>query len=369
MKSNTKSNVNTYRLLFHFSVTLVILFPWPWFFRADEFKDLNNFSEFLNFWIIFTLITIPFYFTNSYLLVTFFLKRRKYLLYITMLLVCIFLSILLKEVLQISFFFPTENTLAELLQKPFHVFPMLMIFAIGTSFEMILSWEKQRRKEEETEKEKIRAELSFLKTQINPHFLFNSLNNIYSLSEKKSDRAGEAILLLSDILRYVLYETNHGKIQLRKEIQHLENYISMQRVRISAMEGLTIEFKYHGDVGNILIEPLLLIPFVENAFKHGISYEGPSKILIELFVTDNVFTFAVMNSKKKNQDLITKSNRDREGIGIANTKRRLDLMYRNRHVLSIKDSPDQYNVKLAIQLVEKEDWQNYAPLKVISAVN
>jgi len=367
MRSPKESNTNTSRHLFHISIALIILFPWPWFFKPGEFKHIVSIAEFAKFWMIFQIIMVPFYFLNSYLLVTYFLKKRKYGLYTAMLLACLLLSVLLKTALQPLFSFTQDFATEEFFKKPFHILPLLMIFALGTCFEMIISWEKQGRKEEEIEKEKIGAELSFLKSQINPHFLFNSLNNIYSLSEKKSDQAGEAVLLLSNIMRYVLYDTNHGKIQLKKEIQHLENYIAMQRLRISGKENVHIQFNYHGDIADVLIEPLLLIPFVENAFKHGISYDDPSKIIIELQVTKKVFTFGVLNGKKRRQEPSIQHDIDHGGVGITNTKRRLELMYRHRYELSIEDSADRYYTHLTIRLTQEEDWSSYAPLKIVAS--
>ncbi len=267
---------------------------------------------------------------------------------------CVIGSIVLSGLVKTIFLYkivPIEDFPIELKGSiPIHIFPVILLFALGTSFEMILTWDSQGRKEAVIEKEKISAELSFLKTQVNPHFLFNSLNNIYSLSEKKSERAGQAVLLLSNIMRYVLYDTNHGKMHLEKEIIHMEDYIAMQRLRLSEKENITIQFTYSGDIKHVLIEPLLLIPFVENAFKHGISYDEPTKIIIELSVSKTAMGFRVLNTKKRSKENSMADPNTYGGIGIQNTKRRLELMYGKRFELTTEDREDLYVTNLVIQL-------------------
>ncbi len=346
-----KLSINSYRLLFHASIALIVIFPWPLILpRSKDVHEVFISRLFSDYWLFFILVTIPFYFANTYFFVPRYLKHRKYLVY----LFCVVASILIGGLIKTIFLYqvvPAEDFPLEFRGNiPIHLFPIILLFALGTSFEMILTWDSQGRREAVIEKEKISAELSFLKTQVNPHFLFNSLNNIYSLSEKKSERAGEAVLLLSNIMRYVLYDTNHGKMHLEKEINHLEDYIAMQRLRLSEKENISIRFSYSGDIKKVLIEPLLLIPFVENAFKHGISYDEPTVINIELSVSEETMVFHVSNTKKRNKEHGLPVHHVAGGIGIQNTKRRLELMYDQRFELKTEDHRDHFETSLVIQL-------------------
>jgi LytS/YehU family sensor histidine kinase len=224
-----------------------------------------------------------------------------------------------------------------------------MSLALGTSFEMIINWEIQRREKAQIEREKMAAELSFLKSQMNPHFLFNSLNNIYSLAERGSDKTGEAVLMLSSLLRYMLYGSNNGKTELSKEIECIENYIAIQKLRIPAREDITIGLTINAGDLNSRIEPLILLPFVENAFKHGISNNQRSEVLIDIDINKQELDLTVRNTKKQKTDL-NNSVVTESGIGLRNIKRRLELLYPERHALSIEDSKDYFEVNLRILL-------------------
>jgi len=177
---------------------------------------------------------------------------------------------------------------------------------------------------------------------VNPHFLFNSLNSIYSLAYQKSDAAPEAILKLSEIMRYMLYESNDGKVDLAKELQYLQNYIDLQKIRFG--NKAFIDFKITGEVGNQKIVPLLLIAFIENAFKHGVANDPfiPIRLLINL---DGVnLHFYIENKKHMN-------NRDIEsGVGLSNVQRRLELLYAGRYKLDIQDRQDTYTCELSLVL-------------------
>lgn len=192
------------------------------------------------------------------------------------------------------------------------------------------------------ENEKLAAELSFLKSQINPHFLFNSLNNIYSLTYHKSDKAPEAILKLSGIMRYMLQESDDDRVQLKDEIAYMENYISLQQLRFK--EEIAIDYKVDIENMELRIMPLLLISFLENAFKHGVvtNKEYPIRILIE--VVNNRLHFKVSNFKNKlNKDQVS-------GIGLENLKRRLELGYPDQYSLMIDDKELFYSSELFLYL-------------------
>ena len=192
------------------------------------------------------------------------------------------------------------------------------------------------------ENEKLIAELAFLKSQINPHFLFNSLNNIYSLAYQNSGKTPEAILKLSEIMRYMLYESNENKVALSDEIRYLKNYIELQKLRFKDMTY--IKFGINGNVQDQTITPLVLISFVENAFKHGLATDEENPISIILNVEPDKLFFQITNKKSsQNKD-------DTGGIGLQNVKRRLDLIYKDQYRLHIDDINDMYNCELYLNL-------------------
>ena len=193
------------------------------------------------------------------------------------------------------------------------------------------------------ETEKLNAELKFLKAQVNPHFLFNTLNNLYYLSTIKSDTAPLVISKLSEVMRYMIYDSNHEQIELAKEIEYMQHYIGLERLRLR--EGVPLEFEVAGST-DILISPLILITFLENAFKHGISNSSDKCwIRARLDVNETRLIYTIANSKVK----IVPYPADGEGIGLKNVKRRLDLSYPGKHKLDINDREDSYSVILTIE--------------------
>ncbi|MEP7263616.1 MAG: histidine kinase [Bacteroidota bacterium] len=196
------------------------------------------------------------------------------------------------------------------------------------------------------QKEKLQLELNALKSQVNPHFLFNTLNNLYSLTLKNSEKSSEVVLKLSDIMRYVLYQSDEFKVPLQKELEFIQNYVALQKIRYT--ENYIISFTVNGAVNGQTVAPLLLIDFIENAFKHGLDRrfnDGEVKIEINIFKTG--FDFNVTNSKGHGEDgYINKTN----GIGLNNIKRRLELMYPGNYQLDITDDNDNFEVNLKLQL-------------------
>ncbi len=224
-------------------------------------------------------------------------------------------------------------------------FPIVFALVASISIEATGKWMEQEEKRKESEHQRTASELAFLKSQMNPHFLFNTLNNIYSLAATGSDQVETAVLKLSQLMRYMLYESNVDKIALSKEVSYLQNYVDLQRMRISAKKNIDIHFEVHGQTERIQIEPLLLLPFVENAFKHGLSYTQKARIDIYLEAKPGEIYFQVSNYKS---DKPTEIAPAASGIGLKNVKRRLELAYGKHHVLLIQEEKDQYLVKLKI---------------------
>ncbi|MFN3849530.1 MAG: sensor histidine kinase [Spirosomataceae bacterium] len=219
----------------------------------------------------------------------------------------------------------------------------VILFSFGAFFlKMIEDLFRNEKERNDLLTEKIAAEQAFLKNQLNPHFLFNTLNNIYSLTLNQSPKAPEAVLKLSELMRYMLYESNVDKVNLETEVKYLKNFIELQKFRYSGQTF--IEFEVAGDLHSQKVAPLLLIAFVENAFKHGEVSEVDKPLKISLLVNQNNLNFTLTNHKKdQNKDEIG-------GVGLENVKRRLNLIYPNCHSLEIRDSANQYFCELNIIL-------------------
>lgn len=211
----------------------------------------------------------------------------------------------------------------------------------GVIYFVVMEWYRNNKKQKELEKEHIKSELAFLKSQINPHFLFNTLNDIYVLTYHQSPQAPDALLKLSELLRYMLKESDGQFASLKKEIDYLENVIDLFKI---GQKGLAfIDLKIEGDVGEHQIAPLILINFVENAFKHGVITNPEKPIQIKIDIDPTAMRFLMSN--QKNHDLKDKTG----GIGLGNVKRRLELLYPNQHTLDIKDEIDTFTIELIIK--------------------
>jgi two-component system, LytTR family, sensor histidine kinase AlgZ len=208
-------------------------------------------------------------------------------------------------------------------------------------------WFELAARQKEVENERLTAELNFLKAQINPHFLFNTLNNLYYLAYTQSSNTTEVIAKLSQMMRYMIYDSNYQKVPLSKEIEYMQNYISLERLRLN--NELPIRFDIEGNPQEVLIAPLIFITFLENAFKHGVSNSYPESwvnILIQLRGKECIYQ--VENSKVPSA---RPEAGEKSGIGLQNVKRRLELSYPGQYKLTIEDKPDRYFVQLNITLL------------------
>ena len=222
------------------------------------------------------------------------------------------------------------------------VFTSLVFLFLSAVLKFTVDWFLNERIQRDLENQRLSAELAFLKSQINPHFLFNSLNSIYSLAYQRSEMTPDAILKLSEIMRYMLYESNDNKVDLSKELQYLQNYIDLQKIRFG--NKAYIDFKVEGKVLNQQIAPLLLIAFIENAFKHGVANNPLTPIRLLVDVDESHLHFYMQNRKHMN-------NRDAVGgIGLNNVQRRLNLLYPGKYNLDVRDELDTYTVELSLVL-------------------
>lgn len=217
------------------------------------------------------------------------------------------------------------------------VFLFLAVFFFSLILRITDRWRQ-------TEKEKLNAELSYLKAQINPHFLFNILNTIYSLAVEKSDQTGTAVVKLSQMMRYVISDAGHQLVPLSREIDYLSNYIELQKMRFG--DSIPLSFVITGRAAGQLIAPLILISFVENAFKHGVNAAENTDIKITVNIQENQLHFTAFNNKVTVKELPEAEG----GIGLENTRKRLQLLYPATHTLLIRDEASFFEVSLSLQL-------------------
>lgn len=338
-----------YSWLFHFLVLFVLL-ALPLTAVVERNLQAHQVARM----VVFPISIVPLYLINVILLIPRYLKKRKYWQYavgiVLLMLIHYLIFLAINPIRSISFLLHLESDrfiempVRSGLPPPMIPFVLLML-TLGTSFEMLLDWERRGKVIEKTEKEKLSAELSFLKSQINPHFLFNTLNGIYAMAATDSYNTQRAVLLLSNLMRYILYESNVEKISLTKEVQFLNDFIDLNKLRYSRTNNKEVEFKYNGGIVDFDIEPLLLVPFVENAFKHSHSYDRKTRIEVSIHQEkEDELIFRVSNSVGDYSENIEKDS----GIGLENVKRRLHLLYPDKHKLKIGQQNGTYNVTLTL---------------------
>jgi len=296
---------------------------------------------------------IPTYITLYWLLPNFLLKHKyiSFFVYLTILMLLMgFMGWVMAVYIEQPLFYPRQNygsifQILKIVKVATGIYPVV---AIAVLIKLLGMWYKDQQKTQSLAREKLEAELKFLKAQIHPHFLFNTLNNLYALTLKKSDQAPEIVLKLSDLLNYMLYECNAAKVPLKKEIEQLQNYIELEKIRY----GNRLQVKFiASDPDSYEIAPMLILPFVENSFKHGVSSEiDHAFIEIQLGVKDSVLEFKVSNSKDDSSQKDLQNYK--EGIGLKNVKRRLDLLYPGRFELKIYDAFETYTTVLRLNLLE-----------------
>lgn len=231
----------------------------------------------------------------------------------------------------------------------FSLITAIMVLAISTSVAAIQKWQHDTQLRQNLERAKIDSELSFLKAQINPHFFFNTLNNIYALTVINVEAAQEALHKLSRMMRYVLYESQQGTVQLSQEIAFAQDYIKLMQLRLT--DKVSVQLTPPSPMQDVPIAPMLFLPFIENAFKHGVSATQSSRIEILIRQEGSKIFVEVMNtlfSDKKSTNL-----EESNGIGLVNTRRRLDLLYPGRYELAVQENKieNEYRVHLELEAV------------------
>lgn len=285
------------------------------------------------------------FYGNAYFLYPKLFNKRFWWLYIVGSLLLIFVSLRLKHWLLLNFF-------AEIPRSPlvyrFLFAPSILVFVISFVYRMVLNRIRAERLQKERLAVQLQAELKFLRTQISPHFLFNVLTNMVSLARKKSDKLEESLIMLSGIMRYMLYDTEGKKVALIKEIEYLENYIQLQALRFGQEVRIISQLSRPAEDKQYVIEPMLLIPFVENAFKHGVTHLEAPQIHISLTVQDDVLFFEVRNHYQSQHKTVHERS---SGIGLENTKQRLELLYKEKYALKTNADNNLFCIQLTLKLI------------------
>jgi sensor histidine kinase YesM len=283
------------------------------------------------------LLIVFFYFSYQFSVVKFYFEK-KYVYFIITTLIGIILVTTLPHFI---FRMPFDSAM---LHRPKFVFfrTQDVFMTLLALFMAVLLRSNERIKKIETEK--ISAELASLKAQINPHFLFNTLNSIYSQTLGKADKASSMLLKLSEMMRYAVPKTTLDKVEISQELRYINNYIELQKVRLS--DKIKLEHTIDTKENENQISPFLLIPFIENAFKYGVNSEQFSHIKINLNIINNVLSLIVYNLKVP----VEMNDDEKSGLGILSTQKRLALLYPARHQLEIKDTRENFTVSLRIDL-------------------
>tara|TARA_R110002073_G_scaffold145532_5_gene297702 strand:- start:2520 stop:3572 length:1053 start_codon:yes stop_codon:yes gene_type:complete len=337
------------QILAHAMFWVFVYFFFNYFlgYGSDNTEYVNKFSLFL------MPITIVISYLFFFFLIPKYLLKKKHSLFILYSIYTVVISIFL---IVISILYATlflihlksENTSAITKTLPFIIlgvyFVVLVVISIGLfiyNYKSIVKNEDLKNKILQTQLQLKEQELRLLKMQIHPHFLFNSLNTIYGYALKKEDQAPEMILKLSNLLDYILYQIEKPAVLLTNELNHIEDYIALEKIRFH--DTLQVEFNQESISDTIMIAPMLLIPFVENSFKHGTIIDGVLSVVIDVSVKENKLIFSIQNSIQKDED-------SPSGIGLENIKKRLEMLYQEKHELKIEQKENQFMVELIIDL-------------------
>jgi len=332
-QKNRKTN-----LLFHLSVlALAVVLNPP---KAIDIASIG-------YYILTRVFPLGVFYTCYFWLVPDYLAKKKIVSFI-------FLLIILLNLVTVigiytirtvhNIYFGTANTL--FYNWKMHLsglFAMIVAAIFGIAFRSITGWYEEIQKKTMLEKEKLQSELMLLKAQVNPHFLFNTLNTIDFLIYYDQSKASQSLIKLSSLLRYVIYETVNDQVPLQQELEHLETYIDLQRLRYREMAS--ISYEKTGDPSGKMIVPMLFIPFVENAFKHTDEAGIQKGLTISFCIKENTVEFACRNY------ISQKENNPNGGFGLGNVKKRLEMQYPDRYTLSIEQTGQVFNVNLKLNLI------------------
>ncbi len=300
--------------------------PWPFYRVAD-------------------LIHIGLFYINAFYLFPRFLNRRRWWLYLLGSFLLILSSYELKLLIQ-TIFFPGVQK--EFSTTKYFIGPSMGMYVISCVYRVILDRIRIEKDQKERQAAQLATELKFLRSQISPHFLFNVLTNLVSLARKRSEKLEPSLIMLSDLMRYMLYDTQGKRVELKTEVEYLNSYVELQKLRFGSDVEIVSRIELKEQDQAYTIEPMLLIPFVENAFKHGVSVVDHPYIDIRLSVNGNQLTFEVRNAF---DEAFAGGKEESSGLGLKNVVSRLDLLYAGNHDLSIRKDYNEFHVTLNLHFV------------------
>jgi two-component system LytT family sensor kinase len=327
--------------LHHLTFWVLLAIVGAWIFRNSE----TPFQATMKMMLILSVHMVVAY-VNLYLLVPRFLRRQQYLTYASGLLLTLGsatfpMAILVHTILN-------DQDLKSLVWSTFFLvviaLSLLFTVAVSMAIKLVKDWYQEQRKRQELEQLQLQTELKFLKTQINPHFLFNSLNNIYGLTLLKSDKASASILKLSGILRYLLHESSKSEVALELELEQMENYFELEVLRLGANVQANIHLQRPENSWKI--EPMLMMTLLENAFKHGSKAMGSSYVNCKGQEIPHGYSLLITNSL----NLPSQKSMESSGIGLLNLQKRLELSYPNGHRYLVTQTAEDYTVELSLTL-------------------
>ncbi|TWI86637.1 sensor histidine kinase [Chitinophaga japonensis] len=297
-----------------------------------------------SFWLVSSFIHIGLFYLNAYVLYPRWLNKRYWWLYVLSLALLAAVTYYIKRGILAVFFPGVSGSSASF---PVIFFPALLFLVASIIYRLVVDKVHYEKEQKERQAAQLAMELKFLRSQISPHFLFNVLTNLVSLARKKSDLMEPSLIMLSDLMRYMLYDSEIRKVPLEKEVAYLKSYIALQKLRFGDETPIETLIEVAPDQEQLSIEPMLLIPFVENAFKHGIGWITDPWISIRLVVAENRLTFTVKNKYTVNG---SDSKDSSSGIGLANVGTRLKLLYPDQHILAVQQNAGIFSTVLTLQL-------------------
>ncbi len=341
---NIKEDVLQTKGFFHFSFWVMFYFfmvliergTYPtWFVLVDKLVDVSFF--------------ILIVYTNVLFLIPRYLQKENLIAYLLMLIMLVLIVTPILMLCYLILYSSNYDFSTQIIDNRTSIFlRCLLVGLTSTGWKVTSDWYQLQGEKRELESQNLQSELKFLKSQINPHFFFNTLNNLYALTLKKSDLAPEIVLRLSEMMRYMLYDSNEKVVALESEINYVINYIELEKLRQSA--DFQINFDVEGSVTGQKIAPLMFIPFLENSFKHGLDAQIKRGFVnIKMKLNDASVQLDIENSKPPSLPTHILKPQKSGGIGLENVKRRLKLLYPDRHHLDIVDNPNSYKVLLNIQ--------------------
>ncbi len=341
MKDFTQIKKN--QILFLHIIVWAIIFMLPYVFNTgDEKSETSSVDPYRSIKTVTNFLWMGLFYLNAYTLIPDLFYKRKYLEYALVLFASFCIIMLLHGALFKPFV--TGRSFNFIASSVHNIIPFLFTVFVSVAYKTVIDRMHLENEANERKQENLKTELSFLRSQISPHFLFNVMNNIAAMVRLKSDELEPTIHKLSSLMQYMLYETDEEKVLLQSEIENLQNYIDLQRQRFS--EKLILHVSLDVKENWHTIEPMLLIPFVENAFKHGTGLVQNPEIDIELKAENDKLYFVVRNRFVETETIKDKTS----GIGLVNVKRRLELLYNSRHHFTINKIDNWFTASLELTL-------------------